>query len=114
MVWNSTQSALYKAVDAHNGCVFEGGKRGEKNVEKTPGKAAVNERERRPENGRFEGCGSRPKNRPKTAPADPISRILSDGDMLLIAGLIFVLMRENADKKLILALAIVLLGQIAQ
>jgi len=30
--------------------------------------------------------------------------------MLLIAGLIFVLMKENADKTLILALAIVLLG----
>ncbi len=35
---------------------------------------------------------------------------MSDRDMLLIAGLIFVLMKENADKTLILALVIVLLG----
>lgn len=41
---------------------------------------------------------------------DPISRIFSDKDMLLIAGLIFLLSKQGADKKLILALAFVLLS----
>lgn len=39
----------------------------------------------------------------------PLSELFSDKDMLLIAGLIFVLSRQNADEKLILALAFVLL-----
>lgn len=39
-----------------------------------------------------------------------ISEKFSDRDMLLIAGLIFLLMKQGADKKLILALAFVLLS----
>lgn len=45
---------------------------------------------------------------------DQISRIISDKfsdkDMLLIAGLIFLLMKQGADRQLILALAFVLLS----
>lgn len=41
---------------------------------------------------------------------NPLSRLLSDKDMLLIAGLIFLLIKQGADKKLILALAFVLLS----
>ncbi|MCM1164587.1 MAG: hypothetical protein NC299_08060 [Lachnospiraceae bacterium] len=94
MVWNSTQSALYKAIDKYNGDA------------PAESKAENNAREC-PRAEREAPCARCPKSR---APADPVSRILSDRDMLLIAGLIFVLLRENADKKLILALAIVLLG----
>ncbi|MBD5130683.1 MAG: hypothetical protein HDT43_12300 [Ruminococcaceae bacterium] len=118
MVWNSTQSALYRAIDRHNDGGDEGGFRREKFTEKNGGKCGEkNRRENAPKNGgkfaraetknRCENC---PKNRPHDPPPDPVSRIMSDGDMLLIAGLIFVLMRENADKALILALVIVLLG----
>lgn len=46
----------------------------------------------------------------RQTPSDPISRIISDKDMLLIAGLIFLLMKQGADQKLILALAFVLLS----
>ena len=47
------------------------------------------------------------KNCPKN---DTFSRLFSDKDFLLVAGLILVLLNEKADMKLILALAIVLLG----
>ncbi|MBD5384488.1 MAG: hypothetical protein HDR72_05770 [Ruminococcaceae bacterium] len=114
MVWNSTQSALYRAIDRHNGGDSEGEFRREENVEKGGGRSC---RENAPKNGgkfvreeaenRCENC---PRNHAHNTQSDPISRIMSDRDMLLIAGLIFVLMRENADKTLILALAIVLLG----
>lgn len=50
----------------------------------------------------------------RQAPNDQISRLVSekfsDKDMLLIAGLIFLLMKQGADRKLILALAFVLLS----
>lgn len=50
----------------------------------------------------------------RQAPNDQISRLISekfsDRDMLLIAGLIFLLMKQGADRKLILALAFVLLS----
>ena len=57
-------------------------------------------------------CQNCPCNR--QTPTDQISKIISDKfsdkDMLLIAGLIFLLMKQGADKKLILALAFVLLS----
>lgn len=114
MVWNSTQSALYKAVDAHNGDGDErentASKKVRKNVQKNGGfsreNSAKTHTENRSENyHRNECCGC-----PKRLSNDPISRIMSDKDMLLIAGLIYILWRENADRKLIIALAIVLLG----
>lgn len=130
MVWNSTQSALYRAVDTHNTGVFGGEKSGKKTAEKMPenrfGFDGKNDRKKtrkccRENSSEFEPkigcnntrkcpCESCPKACPKNIPADPISRLLSDKDMLLIAGLIFVLMHENADKGLILALVFVLLG----
>lgn len=39
-----------------------------------------------------------------------LTQLFSDRDMLLIAGLIFLLIKQGADKKLILALAFVLLS----
>ena len=114
MVCNSTQSALYKVINDHNSFFPDADtdrkKRSEKYAEKNYRKSVENNRE----NSAFykaekhcEKCPKKPSARMRT---DPISRVLSDKDMLLIAGLIFILARENADKKLILALAIVLLG----
>lgn len=110
MVWNSTQSALYRAVDSHNDGFSESGKREEKKAAASSQKHAEKEARKSVKTETEKRCENCPKNRADNAPSDPISRILSDRDMLLIAGLIFILMRENADKKLILALAIVLLG----
>lgn len=124
MVWNSTQSALYKAIDTHNSVFSEPKNSAEKNacknVEKKPVSSRENDAEKRSENTAGKCCKKCSENsdlrgfvncRNNTAvPSDPIARILSDGDMLLIAGLMFVLWRENADKRLIIALAIVLFG----
>ena len=114
MVWNSTQSALYRSINRHNGDCSEGEFRREESVEEKAENAC---RDRAPKNGEKNVCGETknrcencPRYRACSAPSDPISRIMSDRDMLLIAGLIFVFMRENADKTMILALAIVLLG----
>lgn len=118
MVWNSTQSALYKAVDAYNG--GDSGRKitAEKKVRKSAQKSddfpsrnnAENCREKTPENHSENYVRNECRGRPKNVPPDPISRIMSDRDMLLIVGLMYILWRENADRKLILALAIVLLG----
>lgn len=126
MVWNSTQSALYKAVDDYNSSVNTGENTAEKYAGKIPRKSA----EINPEN-----CAKKPcenytenctdfgqknceknarnccendcKNCPKN---DAFSRLISDRDFLLVAGIILILLNEKADFKLILALAIVLLG----
>lgn len=114
MVYNSSQSALYKAVDRYNSSDFEDVFRSKKCVEKKIGEPCQKNTSESAKNGvRCEKkirCDNCPKNRAYCKPSDPISKIMSDKDMLLIAGLILILINENADKTLILALAIVLLG----
>ena len=144
MVWNSTQSALYKAVDDYNSsvksCENHTENYREKCTEKVPEKCSkigVNfdqkmgenceqiSREKSAENcskncANFkekiaenctEKCPKFTENFCKNCPKnDAFSRLLSDKDFLLVAGLILVLINEKADMKLILALAIVLLG----
>lgn len=118
MVWNSTQSALYKAVSSYNDGRYEGkndgGNKVQKNVQKSPDFSPRNNEKKSADDRARDRCEKCPRNDsaacPKNVPSDPLSRIMSDRDMLLIAGLIFILWHENADKKLIMALAIVLLG----
>lgn len=118
MVWSSTQSALYRAVDAHNDGNFKGGISHEKSVSKSVQKSCdfscrndeENRPEKHPENRSEKNVRNECRGCPKNVRSDPISRIMSDRDMLLIAGLMYILWRENADRKLILALAFVLLG----
>ncbi len=160
MVWNSTQSALYKAVDDYNSRVNSGEfyhnnytekmpeinlekctekvpencmknssnfdeKFGENFAEKSFEKCAekcsknsVNFEEKFGENNTkncrencTEKCPKFTENFCKNCPKnDTFSRLLSDKDFLLVAGLILVLLNEKADMKLILALVIVLLG----
>ena len=156
MVWNSTQSALYKAVDDYNSSVISGENYSrnciennlEKCTEKVPEnsskidvnfeeKFGENHTQNQPEkftencskkNNNFERkfcekseqnyrencaekCPKFTENCCKNCPKnDPFSRLFSDKDFLLIAGLILVLLNEKADMKLVLALVIVLLG----
>ena len=114
MVYNSSQSALYKAVDRYNRHDFEDDFQSEKDKEKKSedpcGKNASESAEKSVRNERKNRCENCPTSRAYYKPSDPIHKIMSDRDMLLIAGLIFILMKENADKTLILALVIVLLG----
>ena len=141
MVWNSTQSALYKAVDDYNSSVISGEncrenyaqkipekhpeKCIEKCTEKVPEKCcencsknSVNFEEKSAENCSKKSCENSAEKCPeftenfcKNCPKnDPFTRLFSDRDFLLVAGLILVLLNEKADFKLILALAIALLG----
>ena len=148
MVWNSTQSALYKAVDDYNSSVISGENHSrnciENNLEKCTEKVSencskidvnfdqkigekserisckktaencskncANFKEKIDENC-TEKCSKFTENLCKNCPKnDTFSRLFSDKDFLLVAGLILVLLNEKADMKLILALAIVLLG----
>ncbi len=126
MVWKTTQSAFYRAVDSFNNgektCEFRdvprkekgGRERGCHSPEKRPQKHSENrcedhrrnEHDPRPNGQCSRGC---PCCRAYRRQSSPLSGLLSDNDMLLIAGLILILMRQNADQKLILALAFVLL-----
>ncbi len=137
MVWSTTQSALYNDLSRY--CDDEkrapnlqeiepkkidriiGERSSENHKENEPKKQCKTEGNLPLKN----GCGNSPKHETATYPSfpncpncprrqnnmqNPLSRLLSDKDMLLIAGLIFLLMKQGADKKLILALTFVLLS----
>ena len=114
MVWNTTQSALYQAIDAFNN--------GEKNGENQSESCNKNEGSELSQKAPLKSSENSVNNEDNSAgcccPKCPacqknnpagLSRLFSDSDMLLIAGLILILSRQNADRKLILALAFVLL-----
>lgn len=76
MVWNTRQSATYQTE-----CCFD--KRAEHGEEVRGKPRSVNCAEQRA----------------------PVSKgLFDDGDMLLVLGLLMILMRENADRKLLFAL----------
>lgn len=118
MVWNTTQSAFYKAIDDFNNrgeireeqpllCEDGGNKR---DKEFLCEECSESDREKRPhydEKIRPERCLCR--DRCPKRQTSPLDSIFSDKDKLLIAGLIMILSRQNADMKLIMALAFVLL-----
>lgn len=122
MVWKTTQSAFYRAVDSFNNGEQKVGDRDGLCREKHDNKIDDHYPEDPPEKGREnhrrngekhrsndrDSCGC-PHCRVCRRQPEPLSRLLSDKDMLLIAGLILVLSKQNADQKLILALAFVLL-----
>ncbi len=97
MVWNSSSSTLYKAVERHN------------NAENISEEAHDHIQETKffsPPPHKIE----HKEHRHDIKPNDPISGIFQDRDALLITVLIIILWHEKADIKLILALAFVLLG----
>lgn len=126
MVWNTTQSAFYRAIDAFNNGETAGGERHGHDEEPCCERAGERSEERyseRDHRNRDEDCCRRedrdcrgiPEERCpgcracQYRPAAPPADLFSDRDMLLIAGLLLILSHQNADKKLILALAFVLL-----
>lgn len=128
MVWNTTQSAFYKAIDAfnngdHSGD-FQDDVRNEKCCDDSKSEAPLKPPKNPEKNGKDLGrdrekkdaCSEAlPPNHCQGCPvcqrrsSAPLSELFSDRDMLLIAGLILILSQQNADRKLILALAFVLL-----
>ena len=91
MVWNSAGSTLYQAVEKHNSGI--------------PPQKAESQAPPAPET-----CEPPDEHIRPTRHTSPQQELFRDKDMLLIAALILLLMHENADSKLILALAFVLLG----
>lgn len=86
MVWNGGSSALYKAVERHNGAAE---------------KAACESVKQ----------NDSPKNTPPLKKhGGPAPAAFMDKDTLLIAALILILINEKADRTLIFALVFVLLS----
>ena len=99
MVWSTTQSTLYGAAE-----------------QRCPGSSdRAQPQTERPRCEDRPLCEERPCREERVRCADrrrsdPLSALLGDRDALLIAAVIFLLMNEKADMKLILALVFVLLG----
>ena len=90
MVWSTTQSTLYG---------------GEPPCEDIPCEAVPRESPRTECPHGHNNARPMPQRR-----SDPLSSLLHDRDALLICAVIFLLLNEKADMKLILALVFVLLG----
>ena len=100
MVWNSSGSALYSAVERHNSGRNDGAVCGCPSHDAEP---------KQPQ------CDPCPQPQcPKCVCTPPqknsLEALLNDKDFLLLAALMLLLLHEKADKKLILALAFVMFG----
>lgn len=127
MVWQTSQSPLYKAVESFNNSNRQiepacdipkaepcAPKLERKNSE--PCERATSEPcEPKCERPVSEPCGCKPKSAPQEYPHKPaqngnfLQAMFGDKDMLLIAALIIILMHEKADMKIIIALGFILL-----
>lgn len=87
MVWNSTGSTLYKAVERHNSDTNE------------PPPVYEAPPERPCQTNEIHSHGQS---------GSPLSKLVQDRDILLIAAILLLLVHEKADTKLILALAFVI------
>jgi len=131
MVWNTTQSSLYRAVSDYNNEIDrrEHAPRAETASERSesrrsddspPRDCSDNRRDAPKPHNRASNCGKRcagctnctncPNHRNPTSGNPNLGGLNIDRDFLLLAGLIFILSENGADKKLIAALAIALLG----
>lgn len=125
MVWNTTQSSLYRAVSDYNDEI-ERRERKPRQKEASHSQEYVSRTSRgrtndgcdtRKRHDRPSNCGKKCEGCPyRSDHHDPPNADLTnggmgfDGDLLLLAGLIFILLKNGADKKLIAALAIALIG----
>ncbi|MCH5195560.1 MAG: hypothetical protein J1F28_02530 [Oscillospiraceae bacterium] len=121
MVCNTTQSAFYRVITEYNNSCSEKGKNCSefceeihekncgKNCENSPDKFKKKHTEKPYEN----NCGNYSKNYNnipgKNSNRSP-SDIFSDSDFLLICALIYILYKNGADQKIILALIFVLIS----
>lgn len=108
MVWNTTQSSLYKAVNDYNQTV-EHKECSPKHItacDNTYGFKQHNQTAC----GELNSCNQKVQQCSQNKNTFTVQNLFADKDFLLILGLILILSKEGADSKLILALAIVLLG----
>ncbi len=120
MVCNTTQSALYKVVADYNNELDKRQNYAQKTTENMPSKTNKNHIKNSSENN---GKNYRKNYRQvrnnnchknyriiNTHNNFNISNLFSDSDFVLICTLIFILSKNNADKKIILALVFVLIS----
>lgn len=120
MVCNTTQSALYKVVSDYNNELDKRRNNDEKTTEKMPSKTnkkhIENSSENNNRNYRKNYRQVRNNNYHKnyriknTQNNYNVSSLFSDSDFMLICTLIFILSKNNADQKIILALVFVLIS----
>lgn len=120
MVCNTTQSALYKVVSDYNNELDKRKNYDEKTTEKIPSKTNEKNIENSSENNskkyRKNFRQVRNNNYHKnyriknTRNNYNVPNLFSDSDFMLICTLIFILSKNNADKKIILALVFVLIS----
>lgn len=113
MVWNTTQSSLYRAVSNYNDEIDrqECRVRQEAPTECHPDENSASHNSEPHQAPHCRKCANCPRHHtyPKGNASIP-GNFNIDSDFLLLAGLIFVLYKNGADKKLILALVIALLS----
>ncbi len=115
MVWNTTQSSLYRAVSDYNksldnDCCQNTQCSKESCKQECCNKCCDNYADKRCENNTHvnncrNDCACK-----CNKPHNSQNNLSLDTDFLLLAGLIYILYKEGADKKLIIALAVALLG----
>lgn len=109
MVWNNAASPLYKAVIKHN----ESGSDFSKQCAEPPPREPTRCESPSHEPTRSElprGQSEKPCGFKTNSPKRPVlSALTQNPDFMLIAALIYILIRENADKSLILALVMILI-----
>ncbi len=111
MVWNTTQSSLYRAVSDYNNKIErqECRTRQENHADRHSDENCDSAKSKPDQTSHCQKCRNCP--RYHTSPKGNAPGNLNiDSDFLLLAGLIFILYKNGADKKLILALAIALVG----
>ncbi len=98
MVWNSSQSSLYRAVEAHNQTLIQSRE------------CSCEEKPPHSESCRCEKNTSHEMHcRQINSNQNFIAQLLSDSDTLLLAALLMVLIHEKADKNLIIAIALIMI-----
>lgn len=114
MVWSSSGSTLYKAVERHNSAMEQ--PQQENGAQPLP-KSGGGEQFTQSENAPQSACSceeaekSAPENRihtQKQQGASPLQGLMQDRDTLLILAVLLLLLHEKADTRLILALAFVI------
>ncbi|MGN0650786.1 MAG: hypothetical protein ACI4KM_10145 [Oscillospiraceae bacterium] len=115
MVWESSQSPLYKAVETFNSAAQKCDAEAvcnstESCVQQQSHITSCSHDSEQPE---CPQCAHKPKitecPHKNDFRANPLQTLLADKDMLLIAALIIILIHEKADMKIIIALGLILL-----
>lgn len=123
MVWNTTQSSLYKAVSDYNNEISRRERQSDEQIPaychsdiEIPTECNSDEKCDTPKTHSTTTAGCRKcANCPRfqthrTENSSPFAGLSFDRDMILLVGLILILYENGADSKLIAALAITLLG----